>query len=121
MALESNWEGLREHYQGQRGTPGSVTADLTETQAFYDGDSDALWITFARGKMWWAFAQPEVHWLGGDGKSQGTRHRLTRDSWHDRDLVGAPLNVDRLSTSLTEVAGYRRTICGSRRPLTACA
>lgn len=111
MALEGDWEGLRKHYQGQRTTRASATADQTEAQAFYDCDPDALWITFARGKMWWAFAEPEVEWLGGDGQSQGTRYRLTRDGWHDSDLAGAALNVDRLSTSLTQVAGYRRTIC----------
>ena len=112
IALEGNWEELREHYQALRTTPGSVTADLTETQAFYDCDPDSLWITFARGKMWWAFAAPEVRWAGGDGESHGTRYRLTRDGWHDSDLVGAPLHIDRLSSSLTQVAGYRRTICG---------
>ena len=112
IALAGNWGALREHYQALRTTPGSVTADLTETQAFYDGDPDALWITFARGKMWWAFAEPEVQWLGGDGASYGTRYRIARDGWHDSDLAGAALHIDRLSSSLTQVAGYRRTICG---------
>ena len=112
MALEGNWEGLRDHYRGLRTAQGSVTADLTEAEAFYDRDPDALWITFARGKMWWAFAEPQVHWAGGEGETHGTRYRLTRDGWHDSDLAGAPLYTDRLSSSLTQVAGYRRTICG---------
>lgn len=112
IALVGDWKGLREHYQRLRASPGAATADLTEAQAFYDRDPDALWVTFARGKMWWAFAEPEVHWLGGDGQNQGTRYRLTRDGWHDSDLAGAALNIDRLSSSLTQVGGYRRTICG---------
>lgn len=111
-ALMGDWDRLRQHYQGLRTAPGSITADLTETQAFYVGDPDALWITFARGMMWWAFAEPEVHWVGGDGENEGTRYRRTRDGWHDSDLAGNPLRIDRLSSSLTQVAGYRRTICG---------
>ena len=73
-----------------RTTPGSGTADLTEIQAFYDGDTDALWITFARRKMWCAFAEPEVRWAEGEGESYGTRYHLTRDGWHDSDLAGSP-------------------------------
>ena len=62
--------------------------------------------------MRWAFAEPQGRWAGGEGESHGTRYRLTRDGWHDSDLAGAPLYIDRLSSSLTQVAGYRRTICG---------
>ena len=112
MALGHDWDGLRQYYQSSRTTPGAVTRDVTETQAFYDGDPDALWITFARGRMWWAFAEPEIHWIGGEGQKEGTRYRATRDGWHDNDLAGDPLHIDRLSSSLTQVAGYRRTICG---------
>ena len=112
IALEGDWERLHTLYKGLRSSAGAATADLTETQAFYDRDPEVLWITFARGKMWWAFAEPEVHWVGGDGEGEGTRYRLTRDGWHDSDIMGATLNIDRLSSSLTQVAGYRRTICG---------
>lgn len=111
QALAEEWEGVRQHYLAQGLNPATATAYVNETRAFYDADATVLWITFARRRMWWAFAQPEVHWIGGSGEAQGTRYRETVDGWHHRDLAGEPLDLERLSTSLTQLAGYRRTIC----------
>lgn len=111
QALAEDWEGVRQRYAAQGLTPATTTAYVNETRAFYDADPMVLWITFARARMWWAFAKPEVHWIGGSGEAQGTRYRDTVDGWHDYDLAGEPLDLERLSTSLTQLAGYRRTIC----------
>ncbi len=102
---------MRRHYLAQGLRPATATGYVTEARAFYDADPQVLWITFARGRLWWAFARPEVHWIGGSGDTQGTRYRKTIDGWHDHDLAGTPLDLERLSTSLTQLAGYRRTIC----------
>lgn len=111
LALAGDWEGVRQHYLSQGLSPATATSYLNETRAFYDGDPHVMWITFARGRLWWAFAGPEVHWIGGAGETHGTRYRETLDGWHDHDLAGKPLDLERLSTSLTQLAGYRRTIC----------
>lgn len=111
LALAGDWEGVRQHYLSQGLRLATATGYLNETCAFYDADPHVLWITFARGRLWWAYARPEVHWIGGSGDTQGTRYRETLDGWHDHDLAGKPLDLERLSTSLTQLAGYRRTIC----------
>lgn len=102
---------VRQHYLDASCAPATATLNVNETRAFYDRDPDVLWITFARGRMWWAFAEPEVHWLGGSGEAEGTRYRRTIDGWHDHDLAGNPLDLERLSSSLTQLASYRRMSC----------
>ncbi|MGQ0589110.1 MAG: restriction endonuclease [Sphingosinicella sp.] len=110
-ALRGDWEAVRKAYIEQGRLAGTATGYVNEARAVYDGDPDALWITFARGRMWWAFAGPEVRWTGGDGTKRGTRHRIARGGWSGRDLNGVPLDLHRLSTRLTKLAAYRRTIC----------
>jgi Restriction endonuclease len=61
--------------------------------------------------MWWSFALPEVIWVGGDGTKHGERTRKTIGGWSNTDVNGKPLKINSLSTRLTKVAGYRRTIC----------
>ena len=47
----------------------------------------------------------------GEGEGHGTRMRRTIGGWRNADLKGEPLRTDRLSTRLTLVAAYRKTIC----------
>lgn len=85
--------------------------DAREILDFYQLGSDCLWVTFARGYLWWTFAEPKVIWLGGDGRSNGQRIRKCLRGWKNTDVKGGLLRIDSLSTKLTKVAGYQRTIC----------
>jgi hypothetical protein len=49
--------------------------------------------------------------IGGDGTSHGEPARKVVGGWSNKDLKGQPLRISRLSTRLTKVTGYRRTIC----------
>lgn len=112
LASRGDWAALNQAYRDAGCIASTATGYTNEARAFYDGDSDALWITFARGRMWWAQAEPEVHWFGGDGSSEGTRYRVVTGGWHDTDVAGSTLGSDRLSTKLTQLGSYQRTICG---------
>ncbi len=85
--------------------------DAREIIDFYSLDQRCLWITFARGHMWWTFAEPKVRWVGGGGDTQGERVRNCVERWKNFDLKNNPLAIETLSTKLTKVASYRRTIC----------
>ena len=112
LATRGEWLALNQAYRDAGVIASTATGYTNEARAFYDADPRALWITFARGRMWWAYAEPEVHWTDGDGAREGTRYRVAAGGWRDTDAAGAPLNVDRLSTKLTQLASYQRTICG---------
>jgi len=111
LALAHDWEGARRHYLAAGITPSTATGYVRELTDFYTLGSDCLWITFARGHLWWCFAEPEVVFVGGDGERQGSRYRRTIAGWRNRDVTGRPLTIDGLSTRLTQLAAYRRTIC----------
>jgi hypothetical protein len=111
LMLTGNYEAIRQHSIDQGRGDAAATRDAREAEDFYKLDETCLWITFAREHMWWAFAVPEVTWLGGDGSQHGERIRKTVGGWSKTDVNGLPLKINGLSTRLTKVAAYRRTIC----------
>ncbi|WP_085811417.1 hypothetical protein [Sphingomonas sp. TZW2008] len=80
LALAGDWSAMKEVYTALYPARGTATGYTNEARAFYDGDPDTLWITFARGRMWWAQAAPEVHLRGGEGADAGIRSVATYDA-----------------------------------------
>jgi hypothetical protein len=112
LGLAGDAEAIKRS-SANRGRNSQVAAqDARQVLDFYRLGADCLWITFARRHMWWTFADPEVAWLGGSGKDHGERIRKAIGGWRNTDINGVPLRIDSLSTKLTQVANYRRTICG---------
>lgn len=114
QAAEGDWPAVREASLALGMTPGAATANTTEMQAFYSLGVDCLWISFARGHLWWGFADKTVHALPARMPDGRRHYRKMIDGWHCTDLVGAALRIDQLSSNLTQLAGYRRTICRVR-------
>jgi hypothetical protein len=110
-AQGGDWDAVAAVYAERGLARSTVTSYTNEARAFFDGDPTVLWITFARGRMWWTFAGAEVHSAGRDEAEKGAYHREALGGWRDRDRTGAVLDFDRLSTRLTQLAGYRRTMC----------
>src|SRR5712691_2003566 len=51
---------IKVFYEG-RGVPaGTATRYSNEVREFYTAGADVLWITFAKRRMWWCFADAEV-------------------------------------------------------------
>jgi hypothetical protein len=111
LALAGNFEALKQFLIDLGKEPKVASRDAREVLDFYQLGPDCLWITFARDHLWWTFAAPEVTWVGGDGLTEGERTRTTIGGWRNTDVNGVPLRRNTLSTKLTKVANYRRTIC----------
>ena len=111
LALGGDLEAIKEYLIGVGRDAKAAARDAREVIDFYHLGADCLWITFAHDHLWWTFAEPEVTWLGGDGKVLGERTRKSIGGWRNTDRNGTPLRIDALSTRLTKVASYRRTIC----------
>lgn len=110
LALTGDRAKIKEHRVKGGRDPRAATDDAREVLDFYQLGSDCLWVTLARDHLWWTFAQPEVKWIGfGDG--HGERIRKAIGGWRNTDINGVPLRIDTLSTKLTKVASYRRSIC----------
>ncbi len=92
----------------------SVTRDVDQVRDFYELGEDCLWITFARGRLHWCFADQMVAWHGRTDGDNGHRTRSCLNGWHDQDLTGKALLKSDLSGQLTATAGTRNTICRVR-------
>jgi len=114
LAAVQDWAGARQFYIDHGAPPASATGFARELKDFSTLGSDCLWITFARGHLWWAFAEPGVHLSGGDAKHEGEGYRTVVGRWRSTDRLGRPLTIDSLSSRLTQLAGYRGTICNVR-------
>jgi hypothetical protein len=110
MCERKDWDGVWSTLSDRK-SEGAQTAGVNEVRAFYELGEDCLWITFADGHLYWAFAKPQVQWTG-DGTWDGpSRKRATTDGWHRTDILDNPLRVAALSSKLTKVANFRATIC----------
>jgi hypothetical protein len=112
MALEGDIDMIARQSMARGRDPKTAAQDARQVLDFYQLGADCLWVTFARDHLWWAFAEPKVTWLGSDGQNHGERVRKTIGGWRNTDTRGVPLKIDTLSTRLTQVGSYRRTICG---------
>lgn len=111
LAVEANVEKIKKHMMDLGRSAQAATRDAREVIDFYRLGADCLWITFAKDHLWWTFAYPEVSWITNDLVMTGERIRKSIGGWSNTDINGVPLRMDALSTKLTKVGAYRRTIC----------
>lgn len=111
VSLTRDYEKIRQSLITRGRLERVASSDAREVLEFYSLDEKCLWVTFAREHMWWCFADPHVSWRGGDGMTGGERVRKVIGKWRNTDVRGQPLKISTLSTKITKVAGYRRTIC----------
>jgi len=110
LCLAGDWDGARAVLSQRMRTPGAASDTLRELREFYTQGEDCLWITFADGHLWWAFAELGVVDLRERPGEHGAVMRRVR-GWLSTGIMGQPLAMDMLSTRLTKVAAYQRTIC----------
>lgn len=111
LCLTGDWDAVRNQFIRQGRTTSTASDAVREVRDYYELGADCLWITFADGHLWWAFAAPEVEWLGDRGERLAARQRRVIGEWRRTSLKGAPLPMRSLSSALTRTAGYRKTIC----------
>ena len=106
-AKAKDFKSVEDFYQNERSVaPGTATRYSNEVREFYTAGSDVLWITFAKGRMWWCFAEAEVIPNPAvDPDATGSRYRKTISGWSDKDMKGQPLLTSALRGSLTTTAG----------------
>jgi hypothetical protein len=111
IALSQDIDLIRAEARKRRTSAGAASHDAREVLDFYQCGSDCLWLTFSQGRLWWAFAEPEVTWLGPSAEDRGSRTRKVIGRWSDEDLRGEKLVLSSLSSKLTKTSSFRRTIC----------
>ena len=115
LCAAGDWDSVREALISNGWKLGSATSGAREIREFYTLSAHCLWITFADGHLWWAFAEPDVEYLGDPGDEAPSRQRKVIGQWRSTALDGTPLTLRTLSSALTRTAGYRMTICSIER------
>lgn len=115
ICAAAEWEVVRRQLEEVGRSKSGISQGLRELRDFYELGSDCLWVTFADGHLWWAFADPEVLPVAEPTEEGPRRYRRTVDGWHRQSLTGEPLTIRSLSSALTRVAGYRMTVCKVER------
>lgn len=112
LALDGDWPGVGENWLAAGLTrPDRLTSDLREVRAFYTLGPETLWLTMFKGRLYWAFAAPEVFETKTDASASGAFARKTLGGWRSTDVAGLPLTRDRVSSAIWKTTGYQRTIC----------
>ncbi len=109
-ASTKDWDVVRGVWSAGT-SPAKASDFLREVKDFYSQGRDCLWITFAQGRLWWAFAETDV--ILHDQLDEGTasRYRRVIGSWRSLDRLGQPLLMSDISSKLTKTAAYRQTLC----------
>lgn len=109
LTSAGDWDAVRTHFLAHGATASKASDFTRELRDFHTLPDTGLWITTARGKLWWAFAHGAVEPVAGEGR--GGRLRRVLGHWRCTDLTDVPLTLDTLSTRLTKVSAYRQTLC----------
>ena len=93
---------------------GAATRHANQVAEFYQCDDKTLWITFARGHLWWCFAKQKVKFFGHNRERfpEGSRERETIGGWSNKSIrKQRVLNIHELGGHLAKTAAFRGTIC----------
>lgn len=103
----AEWQQVKAYWLSYRkGNQGVATRDVNQIRDFYELAETDVWITLHQRKLYWCRAAREVMEL--DDK---TRIRTVIGSWRCTDLRGKDLWIENLDGRVTQVAGFRGTIC----------
>ncbi|WP_247317886.1 restriction endonuclease [Bradyrhizobium sp. 141] len=112
--VTGDWDDVRRQLIAMGRKQRALKDDERELKDFYSLGPDTLWFTIVDGHVWWTFAQDRV--LEGDRSDVDAppRFRPVRTPWRNTSLTGRLLTARSLSSALSSIAGYQRTICAAR-------
>ncbi len=101
-----NWSFVRDYYKSSKASPQWVSIYTNQLKTFYTADENTLWITFHKGKLWWAFAEMQVYTT-----IEGAKFRKIIGKWSSSNIKDEELFMENLSGQVLKVQGFRSTIC----------
>ena len=99
-----NWDSVTR--RAESATTGAATRDTNALKFIALSDSKTIWITFHRSRMWWCQLA-----AGAVEMDELSKFRRAKGEWSDSDARGAPLLTNALPGVLTQIQGFRGTVC----------
>ncbi len=105
----TRWEALRKQIEAEEPdtAPGSLTAAINQMRTVIDDDGRTLWFTFCGTYLYWTFIDPSEATTPWSGDAGGRRRTI---GWRRADLRGRDLHTANITTRISQVQAYQRTI-----------
>jgi hypothetical protein len=100
-------EQLRAKDQGKR--VAATTSDVNALKTIAASGGEDVWITFHKAKLWWTRLAP-----GPVEQDSVSKFRQTGQPWSDRAADGRLLVVNAIPGKISQIQGFRATVCRVR-------
>ncbi|MDO9333130.1 MAG: hypothetical protein Q7T57_01210 [Dehalococcoidales bacterium] len=103
-----NWGKIGEQLsQASKGKKGVATKDLKALRLICESTSEALWITFFQGTMWWCkLGAREIL------QDNTSKYRLVDGKWSNKDVDEyEQLDINSIPGVISKIRGFRGTVC----------
>ena len=104
-----NWKDIERRIRSDMAHSGAAKRDFNALREAVTSTEEDVWITFYAGCLWWCRLAP-----GAVEEDATSRFRRTAGGWNDRDVHGGRLQTANIPGILSQLQGFRGTVCRVR-------
>lgn len=105
-----NWTAIRKRLSKEHSHKGTITTDTRRLRDIVDSVPGDVWVTFHDSLLWWC--RPSTDAVGRDAMST---FRTLSSTWSCRDLNGGQLGANQIPGTISQLQGFRGTVCDVRQ------
>jgi hypothetical protein len=103
---QSRWEVIGDQLRKEIPNKGAAKRDLQSLRNIVESTSEDVWITFSSCFLWWCkLAEKEVF------EDKISKYRRVKEHWHNTDVNGAELLINRIPGNISKTQRYAGTVC----------
>ncbi len=104
-----NWNDIECRIRSDMADSGAAKRDFNALREVVTSTQEDVWITFYAGCLWWCRLAP-----GAVEEDATSKFRRTAGDWSDRDVGGGLLLTANIPGVLSQLQGFRGTVCKVR-------
>ena len=101
-----NWDAIEHKLRGELSHQGTATRDVNALRQIVLATESDVWITFHGSRLWWCRLAP-----GPVEEDKVSKFRRVHGQWSDRDVQGRVLLIADIPGLLSQLQGFRGTVC----------
>ncbi len=103
------WDVIAQQLRNEHSHRGTATRDLATLKDIASSTEHDVWITFHSSRLWWGRLAP-----GEIEEDELSKFRRLSGRWRDHDISGRVLQTPNIPGTLSQLQGFRGTICRVR-------
>jgi hypothetical protein len=108
--INEHWEAVERQIRARSANPSAATNDINALRAIATSTEEDVWITFHASRLWWCRLAAGL--IETDSYS---KFRRTVGGWSDCDIHGRQLLIASTPGILSQLQGFRGTVCKVRQ------